>query len=89
MATVMETINAYSRESSRKASDDETRSDTPARAELMPNEQIAVLAYFFWQERGCPDGSPEIDWFRAEEHLQSAASEGDSAPAPASVLSAK
>lgn len=30
---------------------------------------IAVLAYQLWHARGCPDGSPEIDWFRAEEEL--------------------
>ena len=34
------------------------------------HEQIAKLAYALWQERGCPDGSPEVDWFRAEEELK-------------------
>ena len=34
------------------------------------HEQVALLAYRLWQERGCPDGSPEIDWFQAEEELQ-------------------
>ncbi len=33
----------------------------------------AILAYRFWQERGCPIGSPEEDWFRAEQALKSAA----------------
>ena len=28
-------------------------------------QEIAVLAYQFWQERGCPEGSPEEDWYRA------------------------
>jgi len=28
--------------------------------------EVAGLAYTLWQERGCPDGSPEVDWFRAE-----------------------
>ena len=27
---------------------------------------IAALAYELWQARGCPEGSPEEDWFRAE-----------------------
>jgi hypothetical protein len=27
---------------------------------------IAELAYGFWEERGCPEGSPEEDWYRAE-----------------------
>ena len=32
-------------------------------------EAIAQLAYLLWQERGCPHGSPEQDWLRAEQHL--------------------
>jgi hypothetical protein len=34
------------------------------------HEQIAALAHALWQERGCPEGSPEEDWFRAEEELR-------------------
>ena len=33
------------------------------------HEQIAVLAYELWQQRGCPEGCPEEDWFRAEHEL--------------------
>ena len=33
-------------------------------------EKTARLAYSYWQERGCPMGSPEDDWFRAERELQ-------------------
>ncbi len=40
----------------------------PSEAEM--HERIAALAYELWQARGCPDGSPEDDWFRAEEELQ-------------------
>jgi hypothetical protein len=32
-------------------------------------EEISARAYRCWQERGCPDGSPEIDWSRAEREL--------------------
>lgn len=32
-------------------------------------EQVASLAYTLWQQRGCPEGSPEEDWLRAEEEL--------------------
>ena len=32
----------------------------------MDQEDIARLAYFYWEERGCPNGSPDEDWFRAE-----------------------
>jgi len=31
---------------------------------------IAVLAYQLWQGRGCPVGSPEIDWLEAEQQLR-------------------
>jgi len=31
------------------------------------SKDIAALAYFLWMDRGCPDGSPDQDWFRAEE----------------------
>ena len=27
---------------------------------------VAELAYHFWEERGCPEGSPEEDWYKAE-----------------------
>jgi hypothetical protein len=32
-------------------------------------KRIAVLAYEFWQQRGCPHGTPEQDWFRAEREI--------------------
>jgi DUF2934 family protein len=31
---------------------------------------IARLAYLYWQKRGCPIGSPEEDWSRAEQDLK-------------------
>jgi hypothetical protein len=37
-----------------------------------PNsEEIAKLAYALWEERGCPEGSADDDWFRAEATLRS------------------
>jgi hypothetical protein len=36
----------------------------------MTHDQISRIAYRLWQERGCPDGSPEVDWLRAQEVLQ-------------------
>lgn len=33
-------------------------------------EEIARLAYYLWQARGEPDGSPEEDWFRAEREIE-------------------
>jgi len=34
------------------------------------SEQIAALAYSLWQERGCPEGNPEEDWFKAEQEIR-------------------
>ena len=34
------------------------------------HEQIADLAYQLWQQRGCPEGSPEVDWDRAMQVLE-------------------
>jgi hypothetical protein len=34
-------------------------------------ETIAVLAYFYWEARGCPHDSSHEDWFRAEAELRS------------------
>ena len=33
-------------------------------------QNIANLAYALWQRRGCPQGSPEKDWFQAEEIIR-------------------
>jgi len=34
------------------------------------HEAIARLAYSYWQARGCPIGSSEEDWYRAENELR-------------------
>ena len=41
------------------------------RSQKAREEEIPALAYKLWQDRGCPDGSPQEDWFRAIEELQS------------------
>jgi hypothetical protein len=33
-------------------------------------EEIARLAHQYWLERGSPIGTPEEDWFRAEEEFR-------------------
>ena len=48
----------------------DSTADESARFEPENQQEIATLAYEFWQTRGCPDGSPEEDWFRAERELQ-------------------
>lgn len=34
------------------------------------HEEIARLAYSYWQARGFCGGSPEEEWYRAEEELR-------------------
>jgi len=42
-----------------------------SRAKATPAEvTVAKLAYQLWAERGCPEGSPELDWFQAEHLLR-------------------
>ena len=36
-----------------------------------PDEERVRRAHRLWEERGCPIGSPEEDWFRAEEEIRS------------------
>ena len=51
-----------------------TVNSAPASAEISEarpfHEEIAALAYSLWQARGCPEGTPDDDWFKAEEVLQ-------------------
>ena len=43
------------------------------KAAVSPSEnQIAKVAYQLWLERGCPHGSHQEDWFRAEAMLKNA-----------------
>ncbi len=34
------------------------------------HEDTAILAHELWRARGCPEGSPEEDWFHAAEQLR-------------------
>jgi hypothetical protein len=34
-------------------------------------DETATLAHTLWQARGCPEGSPDEDWFQASGMLQS------------------
>jgi hypothetical protein len=38
---------------------------------LLGHEETATLAHTLWQGRGCPEGSPDEDWFHASELLVS------------------
>jgi hypothetical protein len=38
-------------------------------AEPQNRAQIAALAFALWQARGCPVGTSDEDWFRAEQEI--------------------
>jgi len=64
---------------SREAAEKEIMATGPApavtlQAYVAEHDEIARLAYSYWKARGCPDGSPEEDWLRAESDLQALAS---------------
>ena len=42
---------------------------TQETAILPDTDAIVDLAYQLWIARGCPEGSPEVDWFAAEKQL--------------------
>lgn len=58
--------------SNRKSGAASSRASSPPENILEPKraQNIAELTYQLWQSRGCPDGSPDEDWLRAERELQ-------------------
>lgn len=50
---------------------------------LASSDEIAARAYQYWCERGCPEGSPEIDWWLAEEELRTGRASARAASASA------
>ena len=50
------------------ASDD--TAGAPSASALPEGDAVASLAYQLWTERGRPEGSPDEDWFRAQELLR-------------------
>lgn len=37
--------------------------------ELDPTD-VAIIAYQLWEQRGCPYGSPDDDWYKAERRIK-------------------
>ena len=48
---------------------DSVATDSAVATRTPTYEDVAILAEQYWQERGRPFGSPEIDWLRAEATL--------------------
>ncbi len=53
----------------RKPPGTETSASDSYVSEGSMQENLSKLAYSLWEERGCPDGSPEVDWLEAERRL--------------------
>ena len=54
-------------------SEDDAVEESGAPLSYPPTDsEIAARAYEYWQQRGSAHGSPELDWFRAEQDLQQA-----------------
>jgi len=45
-------------------------SDFLLNTDTLDSDAIADLAYRLWQQRGCPTGSGELDWYEAETLLR-------------------
>ena len=58
---------ARSRKSLSEAPKPARRMTAPA---ALDYAEVARLAYFYWESRGCQGGSPEEDWLRAEHELR-------------------
>ena len=42
----------------------------PVASDRPAAEEVARLAHQYWMDRGSPIGTPEVDWFRAEEEFR-------------------
>jgi len=47
-----------------------TNPDLESLLAALEHERISGLAYFYWEQRGCPVGSPDEDWFRAQRDIR-------------------
>jgi len=48
----------------------EQGNETNRSPDYMGDKFIAIRAYQFWEDRGKPFGSPDLDWFRAKEDIR-------------------
>jgi len=73
MATRKSPTSAEKKPTTRKAPTKKAAAAVAVIEKKVPTyEEIAYLAEQFWNERGRPFGSPEVDWLRAEATLQAA-----------------
>jgi hypothetical protein len=71
----MKTLKTETQSSVRRGSEPNTsgrtmRASQSNAPESLVQNDIAKLAYTLWQQRGCPYGTPELDWFEAERKVR-------------------
>ena len=66
-ATPKPATAASHKHTSKKTAPQESPSEQPVT--VISHEEIAQLAYSYWEARGFAPGSPEEDWLRAEREL--------------------
>lgn len=73
MATRKSTASTEKKTTTRKAPTKKAAAAaSPVEKKVPSFEDIAILAEQYWNERGRPFGSPEVDWHRAEATLYAA-----------------
>ena len=48
-----------------------TKANSPDSEEQYTDSDVSEMAYSAWCDRGCPEGSPEVDWQTAIDRLRS------------------
>lgn len=64
--TIREEAGTFENSNDRPSTTSSSSQETPS----YTYDEVAVLAYASWCERGCPEGSPEVDWHRAEQEVR-------------------
>lgn len=70
------TPHEQSRQANEQAGNSHVNSHTAAAEHgiaTFGHADIEALAHQLWQARGCPQGSPDVDWFEAVKQLRSRA----------------
>jgi hypothetical protein len=72
MQATTESVTSIAASSARNS---QTNLEQLLQSAVSRHEQIALLAYSYWQARGCRGGSPEEDWYRAESEIRNGTGE--------------
>ena len=68
-ATVKPAVSTVTNSRSKSTVSTHKTRTTSASSVEITTQQIADLAYFMWLDQGCPEGTSEENWFKAESEL--------------------